>query len=101
MISKEKCAKLGLPEPKSFHSQKGFILLCLLHGYKINTRICRYIGIHNLHSILSDLKSRGVPMLITHEQVWCPEQGLKPARPVDVVMMSYSQRKEIMCRLGD
>jgi len=53
--------------------------------------MARYIGIYNLHSILSKLKKRGVPFTIDHLKVYCPLVKEVISNPVDKAYMSFEQ----------
>lgn len=91
MIHKDKCLELGLPEPKSFHNQQTYVLLVISEGHHINTRVARYIGIHNLHSLASILKRKGYNYTHKHGVVKCPFTGSIPPYPVDILSMSPEQ----------
>jgi hypothetical protein len=93
MIHKDKCVELGLPEPKSFETQLLYILRLIAEGFVLNTRICRFIGIHNLHSLASVLAKRGINFTLTYERVYCPFIGDIPPYPVDVIYMTNEQRE--------
>jgi len=90
-INSANCLALGLPFPKKYEKQINYVLRLLLTGYSVNTRIARYIGIHNLHSILSKLKKRGVPFTIDHLKVYCPLVKEVISNPVDKAYMSSEQ----------
>ncbi|WP_063704715.1 hypothetical protein [Pseudoalteromonas gelatinilytica] len=85
------CLELGLSTPKKYEKQINYVLRLLLTGYSINTRMARYIGIYNLHSILSKLKKRGVPFTIDHVKAYCPLVQEVISNPVDKAYMSFEQ----------
>lgn len=94
MIDKARCQELELPVPRRLQTQIGYVLFCLLAGQKINTRVCRYIGIYNLHSIISSLNGRGISITIEHDKVWCPCLKMIPKYRVDIAYMTPEQRKQ-------
>lgn len=94
MIYIDKCAELELPEPKSFETQLLYILRLIAEGFVLNTRICRFIGIHNLHSIVSVLAKRGENFTLMYERVYCPFIGDIPPYPVDVIYMTKEQQDQ-------
>jgi hypothetical protein len=91
MIHKDKCLELSLPEPASFDNQLTYVLKILSLGFKLNTRIARYIGIHNLHSVASILKKKGYTFTLVHKRVKCPFTGEVPPYPVDELSMTPEQ----------
>ncbi|WP_255229479.1 hypothetical protein [Pseudoalteromonas sp. HM-SA03] len=91
MIHKDKCQELGLPEPLSYHNQLTYVLMVISQGLKLSTRNARYIGIHNLHSLVSILRRKGYQFTLEHGRVHCPFTGIVPPYPVDIVSMSYEQ----------
>ncbi len=95
MIDKAKCQALRLPAPKIKQSQPNYVLACIAAGHSINTRIGRYIGIGNLHTVISNLKKRKSPPSFTveHDTVWCPSTNTVPKEKVDVAYMTSGQRK--------
>jgi len=93
MIYIDKCIELGLPTPKSYHNQQSYVLSVITQGIKLNTRLARYIGIHNLHSLVSTLKYKGYKFTLEHGRVACPFTGKIPPHPVDILFMSYEQIK--------
>ena len=93
MIHKDKCQEIGLPESKSYESQQNYIFRAMLCGTKLNTRICRYIGIHNLHSIVSGMNRKKYTFTLEHGRVRCPCTGETPPLPVDIVRMARQQRQ--------
>lgn len=91
MIHRDKCLELGLPEPLSFDNQLTYVLKIITRGLKFNTRIARYIGIHNLHSIASLLVRKGYDFTIEHGCVSCPFTNRVPTFPVDILSMTPEQ----------
>ncbi|WP_344794292.1 hypothetical protein [Litoribacillus peritrichatus] len=96
MMNKERCLRLGFPEPQSFENQTGYVLRCLLTGLLVDTRKARFIGIYNLHSVIPKLKRRRVPFEHHHLVVQCPESGEVSGRPVNVIYMTEKQRNEYL-----
>jgi len=94
MIHGDKCVALGLPKPKSFETQLLYILRLITEGFVLNTRICRFIGIHNLHSYVSVLAKRGVTFSLYRERVYCPFIDDIPPYPVDVIYMTKEQQEQ-------
>ena len=91
MIHKDKCLELGLPEPASFDNQQTYVIKVIVTGIRFNTRMARYIGIHNLHSIAPILKKKGYDFTLQREQVKCPFTGKVPPYSVDVLSMTTEQ----------
>jgi hypothetical protein len=91
MIHKDKCLELGLPEPQSYDNQLTYIKRLLLLGFSFNTRMARYCGIGNLHSLVSPLKKNGYQFNLDHGRVKCPFTGIVPPHPVDILSMSPEQ----------
>jgi len=94
MIDSEKCQELGLPIPKRSETQYFYVLRCILSGHRLNTRVCRYIGIHNLHSLASTLKKKRVPFCLNHEKAYCPKLNETPSNPVDSIYMNQEQVRQ-------
>ncbi|MBK8187487.1 MAG: hypothetical protein IPK77_09760 [Cellvibrio sp.] len=94
MIHADKCAELNLPTPKTYETQLLYILRLISEGFVLNTRICRFIGIHNLHSLASVLVKRGVNFTLCYERVYCPFIGDIPPYPVDVIYMTKEQQEQ-------
>lgn len=92
MIHPDKCEELGLPLPKSYDTQPTYVLKAIAKGYEINTRIARYIGIHNLHSVVSKLSKDRHDFTIDKRCVTCPFTNQKPPFPVDVIYMNDAQK---------
>ena len=87
------CVDLGLPVPKSYQSQSGYVLMCASKGERLTTHLCRYIGIANLHSVVSSIKKIGIEIEVEHSPSYCPRaKKIKPI-PVDVVYMTSEQIK--------
>jgi hypothetical protein len=91
MIHKDKCLELGLPEPASLDNQQTYLLKVISTGYKIDTRIARFIGIHNLHSVAPMLHKKGYQFTLEHGRVKCPFTGKVPPYPVDILSMTPEQ----------
>lgn len=83
--------KLGLPAPKYGEKQIHYLKRVLLNGYILNTRICRFIGIGNLHSLISSLKKQHFPHTVEHLKVVDPYTGELPPHSVDVIWMTPEQ----------
>ncbi len=94
LINKAKCAELNLPIPHSFYTCESYVLHCISKGYMLNTRMCRYIGISNLHSVISSLRNKGIDLIVEHKRVYDPALQRIIPYPVDVVTMTVEQRKE-------
>lgn len=90
-IHKDKCLELGLPEPLRFDNQLTYVIRVLVTGVKLNTRVARYIGIHNLHSIAPILKKKGYEFSLEHGRVRCPFTEKVPPYPVDILSMTAEQ----------
>lgn len=90
-IHQDKCLELGLPEPESYDTQTAYVIKTILNGDKFDTRKARYIGIHNLHSIVSKLTKTGFKFTLEHGLVKCPFLKVTPPHPVDIVYMSPEQ----------
>jgi hypothetical protein len=91
MIHKDKCLELGLPEPKSYDNQLTYIKRLLLLGFSFNTRMARYCGIGNLHSLVAPLRRKGIHFNKAKKQVKCPFTGKTPPYPVDILSMTSEQ----------
>lgn len=90
----DKCLELGLPTPKGFDTEDTYILNAIANGHKLNTRKCRYIGIHNLHSLAARLKRKRFNFTLEHGRVTCPFTNELPTAPVDIVYMTDEQREQ-------
>lgn len=93
IIHPDKCAELGLPTPKGYDTQESYITRAIASGFILNTRICRFIGIHNLHSLASIMAKKGLWFSLTHERVLCPFTGEVPPHPVDIIYMTRDQQE--------
>jgi len=91
MIHKEKCLELGLPEPMSFDNQETYIVKIMVLGFTINTRMARFVGIHNLHSIAPKLYKKGYEFEHENMRVSCPFTGKTPNQTVIVLSMTTPQ----------
>jgi hypothetical protein len=91
MIHIDKCLELGLPEPKPYDNQLTYIKRLLLLGFNFNTRMARYCGIGNLHSLIVALRCKGIEFNSTKNQVKCPFTGKTPPLPVIVLAMTPEQ----------
>ncbi len=94
MIRKDKCLEIDLPMPKGYETQIGYVKRLLVSGYRLNTRLCRFIGIANLHSITSALKNKGTMLVVEHGIAKCPETNETPPYPVDIIYMTTDQISE-------
>ncbi|MCW3172820.1 hypothetical protein [Shewanella subflava] len=94
MIYSDECLELGLPLPLTGEKQIDYVKRLLASGRSINTRIARYIGIGNLHSIVSTMQKQRFPYAIKHSAVFCPKTKRVPPQLVDVVWMNEEQLKE-------
>lgn len=88
MIYKDKCLELGLPESQSYHNQANYVKYLLLQSLTFNTRKARFVGIHNLHTLISKLKRKGLPIETRHRAVWCPFTNTVPPQAVDVIAIT-------------
>jgi hypothetical protein len=91
MIHKDKCIELGLPKPKGYETHPTYIMRCISSGFILNTRVCRFIGIHNLHSIIPPLLNK-YDFTKVLDRVLCPFTGEIPVQPVDVIYMTKEQK---------
>ena len=91
MIHIDKCLELGLPAPKSYDNQLTYIKRLLLLGFSFNTRMARYCGIGNLHSLVAPLRRKGIDFTKVKNIVKCPFTGKTPPYPVDILSMSPEQ----------
>lgn len=90
-IDSNACEELGLPSPDSSQTQESYVLSCLAAGLKLDTRICRYIDIANLHSVVSNISKKGIEIEVNHSPVMCPKAKKVKSQPVDVVHMTPEQ----------
>lgn len=91
MIHTDKCLELGLPEPASFDNQQTYVVRVMSLGIKLNTRMARFIGIHNLHSVASLLARKGYQFKLEHGRVYCPFTNKVPPFSVDILSMTSEQ----------
>ncbi|MCA0937803.1 hypothetical protein LCL85_19880 [Vibrio alginolyticus] len=91
-LFKDECFELGLPEPKRGEKEIYYVIRVIREGIQLNTRMARYIGIGNLHSIIPALKRKRVPFSSTTKAVFCPKLKEIRTHPVDVIWMTEEQR---------
>lgn len=91
MIYRDECLELGLPEPKTGEKQIHYVVRAMLSGHIMDTRKCRYIGIYNLHSVVSKLTKSKLSFRLEREVVVCPRTKKVPPYPVDVAWMTSKQ----------
>ncbi|OLQ77609.1 hypothetical protein BIT28_26945 [Photobacterium proteolyticum] len=91
MIYRDECSDLGLPEPKIGEKQIHYVIRAMLNGHRLDTRMCRYIGIGNLHSLVSALTKLKLSFSLKHETVACPKTKKVLSHPVDVIWMTPEQ----------
>lgn len=96
MIFPEKCQELGLPIPKGYEKQRHYVARILVEGYRFNTRMARYIGIGNLHSVVSALNDQGLLFEIEHFPAECPFTNETPPHRVDIIYMTSEQRRRYL-----
>jgi hypothetical protein len=96
LLNKSRCAELNLPVPHNFYTCESYVLHCISKAYTLNTRMCRYIGISNLHSVVSALKNRGICLTVEHKKVYDPALKIIIPFPVDVVSMTPEQGEEFL-----
>ncbi len=82
---------LSLPHKKNYETQVSYVKRILMLGFSINTREARLLGIHNLHSVLSSLKRKGIHLTIEHRSVIDPQTGHLNHFQVDVAYMTNEQ----------
>lgn len=92
LIYKDECFELGLPEPKKGEQQVNYVTRVMMEGIHLDTRQARYVGIGNLHSIVSALAKKKLPFSVKHAVRKCPKTGDVPPYPVDVIWMTNEQR---------
>lgn len=95
LLNAKNCFLLGLPEPRKQESQWEYIRQILLAGHSINTRQCRFIGIGNLHSVVSALRKWGLPLRIEHKPAIEPRSGESLPQPVDHVSTDFAELARI------
>ncbi len=91
MLHADKCLSLGLPIPENYENQRTYVLRLMISGHKFNTRMARFIGIHNLHSIVSILFKKGYQFNLEHGLVQCPYTLKTPPFNVDIISMTPEQ----------
>ncbi|ORT50713.1 hypothetical protein ST37_08320 [Vibrio sp. qd031] len=96
LIYKDECFELGLPEPKKGEHQTHYVTRVMMEGIRLDTRQARYIGIGNLHSLVSELNRKRVPFSLAHLKVPCPKTKQVPPNPVDVIWMTDTERSEFL-----
>ncbi|NHN73800.1 hypothetical protein [Vibrio fluvialis] len=92
--------ELGWPEPLAYQHQSSFIRQLLLTGLELNTRQARFAGIGNLHSQISELKRKGVPVSVRYKQAIDPFIQCLNSYPVLHVRMTEKQRAAYLESLG-
>jgi hypothetical protein len=96
MIYSDKCLDLSLPLPKGFDTHYSYVLNCIVAGNNINTRLCRYIGIHNLHNVIPKLKKKKIPFSLAHGKVHCPFTNQTQPYPVYITYMKLEQSQQYL-----
>lgn len=91
MLYKNECLELGLPEPNNGEKQTHYLTRAMTDGHQIDTRMSRYIGVGNLHSVVSALTKMRIPFSLEHRTVKCPKTKEVPPYPVDVIWMTEEQ----------
>lgn len=98
MLYRDRIQLLGMPDYKG-GKHRHYLMTLLLQGYRINTRMCRFIGIGNLHSEVSTLiKKNRLPLSKTLGLVADPVTGEIPAKEVLIVWMTLEQREQYFAR---
>lgn len=92
LIRKDRCLELGLPEPKSYQTNLSYVMAAVISGHVLNSRICDYIGVRNLHSVISSKKAKRYNFTKTLGLAFCPASNVIPPYPVDIVYMTDEQR---------
>lgn len=95
LLNARNCILLGLPEPRKQETQREYIKRILLTGHSINTRQCRFIGIGNLHSVVSALRKRHFPLRVEHKPAIEPRSGEILPQPVDHVSADFAELARI------
>ena len=94
LIDEKRCEGIGLPKPESFDTERTYVIKVMLAGKSINTRQARYIGIGNLHSVVSSLVNRNrVSLTRVRGVVKDPATGQRPANTVLTVYMTPEQNE--------
>ncbi|MDE1227763.1 hypothetical protein [Vibrio aestuarianus] len=86
------CHELGFPKPYEQEKQNSYVLRLLVQGFKLDTRKARYVGIGNLHSIVSHFQSKAIPFTLDHQSVECPKAKVVIPHKVDVIWMTKAQK---------
>jgi hypothetical protein len=94
MIIVEKCLEIGLPEPHRKEEPLHFVKRVLAENYNLNSRLCRYIGIPNLPSIVLKLYRLGIAFEGVNSPVYCPLLKLTLPDPVIGIYMTQDQQQE-------
>ena len=95
LIDEKRCEELGFPKPESFDTEKSHVMKVMLSGKSINTRQARYIGIGNLHSVVSELRNKyQVDLTKVRGCVKDPATGKKPINTVLITFMKPEQIEE-------
>jgi hypothetical protein len=94
-IHKDKCVELGLPEPKGFDTQYSYVVRGMKLGCRMDTHKSRYIGIHNLHSLVSEMRRKGIPFTLEHKKGYCYFTNEIRPHLVDHIYMTPEQRKAL------
>lgn len=98
MLYRDRIQQLGLPEYKG-GKHRHYLTKLLLQGLRINTRMCRFIGIGNLHSEISTLKEKSrLPHSKVLGLVADPVTGEIPPNEVLIVWMTQEQREQYFVR---
>lgn len=98
MLYRDRIQQLGFPEYKG-GKHRHYLMSLLIQGYRINTRLCRFIGIGNLHSEISTLKEKyRFPHSKKMGLVADPVTGEIPVKEVLIVWMTPEQREEYFLR---
>lgn len=103
-IYDEHIKELGFP-PRENMKDIEYIKMLLKSGHHIHTRHCRYIGIGNLHSLVSSKGMKKFPFSLKRQQVIDPATGQLNPYPVDYIWMTeeqmeanYLSNKEASCK---
>ncbi|WP_157921741.1 hypothetical protein [Escherichia coli] len=95
LIDEKRCEAIGLPKPESFDTERAYVIKVMMAGKSINTRQARYIGMGNLHSVVSGLINRNrVSLTKVHGVVKDPATGQRPDNTVLTVYMTPEQIEE-------
>lgn len=97
MLYRKNIKQIGLPDYKG-GKHCHYLVSLLLKGYRIDTRVCRFIGIGNLHSDVSSLKKKNFPHSKKKGLVIDPVTGEIPPQEVLIVWMTLEQREQYFAR---